>query len=81
VEARERAQVAREEEGDGAAEREVERDYEREGEVEDAGGEGEEREQDDGADDDSFTMDMMLKTLNIDLEVIGYDKTGQRWIG
>ncbi|KAF2493600.1 hypothetical protein BU16DRAFT_528867 [Lophium mytilinum] len=29
----------------------------------------------------SFTMDMMLKTLNIDLEVIGYDKVGQRWIG
>lgn len=27
----------------------------------------------------SFTMDMMLKTLNIDLRLIGYDKEGQRW--
>ncbi|OCL04835.1 hypothetical protein AOQ84DRAFT_345638 [Glonium stellatum] len=32
-------------------------------------------------DDDSFTMDMMLRTLNIDLDVIGYDRQGQRWIG
>ena len=29
----------------------------------------------------SFTMDMMLRTLNIDLNVIGYDRQGQRWIG
>ena len=29
----------------------------------------------------SFTMDMMLRTLNIDLGVIGYDRQGQRWIG
>lgn len=28
----------------------------------------------------SFTMDMMLRSLNIDLDVIGYDKDGQRWI-
>ncbi|EON69825.1 hypothetical protein W97_09088 [Coniosporium apollinis CBS 100218] len=34
-----------------------------------------------GADDDAFTMDMMLKTMNIDLTVIGWDKEGQRWIG
>ncbi|KAI8933529.1 hypothetical protein NX059_009266 [Plenodomus lindquistii] len=34
-----------------------------------------------GADDDSFTMDMMLKTLNIDLELIGYNKEAQRWDG
>lgn len=34
-----------------------------------------------GNDDDSFTMDMMLRTLNIDLNVIGYDRQGQRWIG
>lgn len=27
----------------------------------------------------SFTIDMMLKSLNIDLDVIGYDKHGQRW--
>ncbi|KIW08963.1 uncharacterized protein PV09_00874 [Verruconis gallopava] len=32
------------------------------------------------SDDDSFTMDMMLKMLNIDLSVIGYDKKRQRWI-
>ncbi|KAI4651598.1 uncharacterized protein J4E79_009078 [Alternaria viburni] len=34
-----------------------------------------------GADDDSFTMDMMLKTLNIDLKLIGYNKEAQRWDG
>ncbi|TLD38546.1 hypothetical protein E2P81_ATG01089 [Venturia nashicola] len=32
-------------------------------------------------DDDGFTMDMMLKTMNIDLELIGYDKRRQQWIG
>lgn len=26
-----------------------------------------------------YTMDMMLKTLNIELDVIGYDKDMQRW--
>ncbi|KAI7241260.1 hypothetical protein KC330_g629 [Hortaea werneckii] len=30
-------------------------------------------------DDDSFTMDMMLRSLNIELDVIGYDKSAQRW--
>ncbi|KAF2868734.1 hypothetical protein BDV95DRAFT_121784 [Massariosphaeria phaeospora] len=34
-----------------------------------------------GADDDSFTMGMMLKTLNIDLKLIGYDQEAQRWDG
>ncbi|OAL54184.1 hypothetical protein IQ07DRAFT_609346 [Pyrenochaeta sp. DS3sAY3a] len=34
-----------------------------------------------GASDDSFTMDMMLKTLNIDLDLIGYNKEAQRWDG
>ncbi|KAL4917847.1 hypothetical protein BDW62DRAFT_210955 [Aspergillus aurantiobrunneus] len=29
---------------------------------------------------EEFTMDMMLKTLNIDLKSIGYDKSNQRWI-
>ncbi|KAJ4988828.1 DNA repair protein Dds20/Mei5 [Stagonosporopsis vannaccii] len=33
------------------------------------------------ADDDSFTMDMMLKILNIDLKLIGYNKDAQRWDG
>jgi hypothetical protein len=28
----------------------------------------------------SFTMEMMLRTLNIELELIGYDKKDQRWI-
>ncbi|KAE9968217.1 hypothetical protein BLS_005964 [Venturia inaequalis] len=32
-------------------------------------------------DDDGFTMDMMLKTMNIDLELIGYDKRRQQWVG
>ncbi|KAL6708811.1 hypothetical protein ACN47E_002218 [Coniothyrium glycines] len=35
----------------------------------------------DWAEDDSFTMDMMLKTLNIDLDLIGYNKEAQRWEG
>lgn len=26
-----------------------------------------------------FTMDMMLKTLNVDPQIIGYDVTGQKW--
>lgn len=29
----------------------------------------------------NFTMDMMLRSLNIDLDVIGYDKELQKWIG
>ncbi|KAF2721351.1 hypothetical protein K431DRAFT_247335 [Polychaeton citri CBS 116435] len=33
-----------------------------------------------GQDDDEFTMDMMLRSLNIELDVIGYDKQAQRWI-
>lgn len=31
-------------------------------------------------DDESFTIDMMLKQLNVELDVIGYDKANQRWI-
>ena len=27
-----------------------------------------------------FTVDMMLRSLNIDLDVIGYDKVGRRWV-
>jgi Swi5-dependent recombination DNA repair protein 1 len=27
-----------------------------------------------------FTMDIMLKMLNIDLKMIGYDKSTQQWI-
>ncbi|KAL4799034.1 hypothetical protein BDV19DRAFT_385714 [Aspergillus venezuelensis] len=32
------------------------------------------------AESEEFTMDMMLKTLNIELATVGYDKAGQRWI-
>ncbi|KAK3627545.1 hypothetical protein LTR56_019129 [Elasticomyces elasticus] len=36
--------------------------------------------QEEGAkEDDTFTMDMMLRSLNIELKVIGYDKRAQRW--
>ena len=27
-----------------------------------------------------YTMDMMLKTMNIDLAVIGFDKDLQKWV-
>ncbi|KAL6238978.1 hypothetical protein BDW75DRAFT_227553 [Aspergillus navahoensis] len=33
-----------------------------------------------GDDSEEFTMAMMLKTLNIELTAIGYDKANQRWI-
>ena len=33
-----------------------------------------------GTDDEGFTMDMMLKKLNIELAVIGFDAEGQRWV-
>ncbi|KAK5013205.1 hypothetical protein BJ546DRAFT_856111 [Cryomyces antarcticus] len=36
-------------------------------------------EVEEGADDDTFTMDMMLRSLNIELDVIGYDREQQRW--
>lgn len=39
-----------------------------------------EEEVEEEKDDESFTMDMMLKQLNIELDVIGYDKASQRWI-
>jgi hypothetical protein len=31
------------------------------------------------ADEDEFTMATMLRTLNVDLDVIGYDRTQQMW--
>ncbi|KAI9873345.1 MAG: hypothetical protein M1830_000514 [Pleopsidium flavum] len=37
-------------------------------------------EEEEGADDDTFTMDMMLRSLNVELDVIGFDKESQRWI-
>lgn len=36
--------------------------------------------QEPGQEDDAFTMDMMLRSLNIELDVIGYDKREQRWM-
>jgi hypothetical protein len=41
---------------------------------------GEKEEVEEEKDDESFTMDMMLKQLNVELGVIGYDKASQRWI-
>ncbi|KAK6539412.1 ERAD-associated protein [Orbilia ellipsospora] len=31
-------------------------------------------------DGDQFTMEMMLKSLNIDIDIMGYDKTTQGWV-
>ncbi|KAK6338859.1 ERAD-associated protein [Orbilia brochopaga] len=31
-------------------------------------------------DGDQFTMDMMLRSLNIDLDIMGFDKNLQRWV-
>jgi Swi5-dependent recombination DNA repair protein 1 len=71
--------------------------YDKYAEMTEDNGEGKEEETFKAADDDvsrsyatslldtnmpqSFTMDMMLKTLNIDLELIGYNKEAQRWDG
>lgn len=33
-----------------------------------------------GQDDDEFTMDMMLRSMHIDLETIGFDRELQRWV-
>lgn len=41
---------------------------------------GKEPEKLEEKDDESFTMDMMLKQLNIELDVVGYDKEAQRWV-
>ncbi|KAI5308548.1 hypothetical protein KEM55_005438, partial [Ascosphaera atra] len=54
--------------------------YQRNARVEDASKENESRS---GAlevdDEEEFTMGMMLKILNVDLKVIGFDKDGQKW--
>ncbi|KAF1914413.1 hypothetical protein BDU57DRAFT_588730 [Ampelomyces quisqualis] len=55
--------------------------YDRYAEMAEENGEEKEEETFKAADDDSFTMDMMLKTLNIDLQLIGYNKEAQRWDG
>ncbi|KAK2875043.1 hypothetical protein FQN49_001822 [Arthroderma sp. PD_2] len=41
-------------------------------------GEREEQEESEG-NEETFTMDMMLKGLHVNLELIGYDKDDQRW--
>lgn len=71
--------------------REMRREFERQ-KKEELEGEREEAEEDHeqvkegedvwkGAEDDSFTMGMMLKTLNISLDVLGYDNKQERWVG
>lgn len=48
---------------------------------EDEGGEKkEEEEEEEEAEEGEYTMDMMLKSLNIDLGVIGFDKKAQKWV-
>ncbi|OCK90735.1 uncharacterized protein K441DRAFT_680124 [Cenococcum geophilum 1.58] len=71
-----RGEAEGEEEGEERREKSGEREYER-------GRDKDEQEEkvEEGNDDDSFTMDMMLRTLNIDIDVIGYDRQGQRWVG
>ena len=53
---------------------------EKEGEEQDEREEGAEKVEAYGEDDEGYTMDMMLRTLNIDLDIIGYDKALQKWI-
>ena len=36
--------------------------------------------EEEAGDDEGFTMDLMLKSLNIELDVIGFDKEGQKWV-
>ena len=56
------------------------REEEYEGEIQDEREEGAKVAVDDDGDDEGYTMDMMLKTLNIELDVIGYDKSLQKWV-
>ncbi|CAF9925088.1 MAG: hypothetical protein HETSPECPRED_005740 [Heterodermia speciosa] len=48
------------------------------GEKRGRGGEDEIEEEEE--EDKGFTMDMMLGSLNIELEVVGFDKEAQRWV-
>lgn len=48
------------------------------GEVEEGGEEREEEEEEE--EEGEYTMDMMLKSLNIDLALIGFDKKAQKWV-
>lgn len=75
-----------EEDGDGERGNDWGGEWEREGREEgegDGDGDGGEREEKGGLwgeDDEGYTMDMMLKSLNIELGVIGFDREGQRWV-
>ncbi|KAI9038681.1 putative DNA repair protein Dds20/Mei5 [Aspergillus affinis] len=42
------------------------------------GKEVEDKKREESIEEEEFTMDFMLKTLNVDLKLIGYDKDGQR---
>ena len=53
---------------------------EKEGEEQDEREEGANKADAFGEDDGGYTMDVMLKTLNIDLDTIGFDKGLQNWI-
>ena len=53
---------------------------EKEGEEQDEREEGAKKADAFGEEDGGYTMDMMLKTLNIDLDIIGFDKGLQNWI-
>ena len=53
---------------------------EEEGEDQDEREEGARKSDPFRGDDDGYTMDMMLKTLNVDLDIIGFDKELQKWI-
>ncbi|PLB48287.1 hypothetical protein P170DRAFT_359785 [Aspergillus steynii IBT 23096] len=44
------------------------------------GKEAEDKKREEATEEEEFTMDFMLKTLNVDLKLIGYDKEGQRWV-
>ncbi|RMJ25896.1 hypothetical protein PHISP_03230 [Aspergillus sp. HF37] len=59
---------------------EEERSVEDEGEREEVKKEEEEKEKENEGEDEEFTMEFMLKTLNIDPKTIGYDCAGQRWV-
>lgn len=53
---------------------------EAEGTQQSKGGAGAREEEEYSWDEEGYTMDMMLRTLNIDLDVIGYERGLQKWI-
>lgn len=42
--------------------------------------EGAPKQSDEIGDEEGYTMDLMLRSLNIDLDVIGYERKLQRWV-